>query len=375
MRNKGGRKSPKTAARSPRTSPRWVCGTSAPQNSPLGKKKRERVWPVELVVLPSSVKVHPKQALTPCGRLFARMVAVIPPIPDCMALRNVSAQQFLTRGGIFVKQLYSNKDVFKKRGGIYFSSPWTLVWSCDFGQGDISKYDAEQKTWKVLEHPGLPSLTAGNFCHHENDPGLICWVMSHSWSCLSWHWPNCQTCGWSPPAQDQSACQPTDLWLHSTSASPRWAQTKRTARSSLELWEISVCCLKALSLGLCSKSQLMDYTTLPDWVTSLLSRCWRSQILWPMFQCFLGVQKKRKKLYYTPWAPIQCHWNHYNSHHDGCYAEATLQRRWGQPVVQGDEVMGEISTEQGPKSKCGGRARQYGGAHKLYRQLLLSCVK
>ena len=257
-----------------------------------------------------------------------------------------------------------------------FISPALEPWfgHVTLAKGTLANMMLNRKLEKCLSIRACPLLLLGTSATMKMTLGWSA-VMSHSWSCLSWHWPNCQTCGWSPPAQDQSACQPTDLWLHSTSASPRWAQTKRTARSSLELWEISVCCLKALSLGLCSKSQLMDYTTLPDWVTSPLSRCWRSQILWPMFQCFLGVQKKRKKLYYTPWAPIQCHWNHYNSHHDGCYAEATLQRRWGQPVVQGDEVMGEISTEQGPKSKCGGRARQYGGAHKLYRQLLLSCVK
>lgn len=113
----------------------------------------------------------------------------------------------------------------------------------------------------------------------------------------------------------------------------------------------------------------MDSTTLPDWVT------------WPFGQ----LLEKPDSI--TPvsafprspeveggavasGAPIPCHWNDYSSHHNecnGCHAEATLQRWQKQPEVQGDEVMAGISIKQGSKPKSGGRARQHGEVHKLYR--------
>lgn len=94
----------------------------------------------------------------------------------------------------------------------------------------------------------------------------------------------------------------------------------------------------------------------------------RSLVCWQMFQNSSAGKKGWREL--TSGAPIQCHQNHYSSHKngcDGCHANATLQKRWEQPVVRGNREMAGLSIKQGLKSKFGGQGKQHGEVHTVYR--------
>lgn len=67
-------------------------------------------------------------------------------------------------------------------------------------------------------------------------------------------------------------------------------------------------------------------------------------------------------------------WQSPHHEYDACHAEAALRGQQRQPVVPGEEMVTGIFAQQGPMSKRGGKKKQYGEVHKLYKELFLSRV-
>lgn len=122
------------------------------------------------------------------------MVTVIPPIPDCMVLWNVNVQQLLARGGIY----FSSQDQTLESGFDHVTF---------FGQGNISKYDIEQR---------LRSVCASGFAFS------CCWELLPP---RKWPWANLLSVETVIGLSQLTLSQLSDMWVK---PSPQGSSLART---------------------------------------------------------------------------------------------------------------------------------------------------